>query len=335
MTYEVGVDLKAPLQGLVEASNCHAGSEIRPDPICRSAMTVHRQSRRDGGFTEAAFEAFLRERDEPAWLVDRRREAFARFQAFAWPERARRRMAADRHPRPSSSTPSRLPTSRAAAAPTDRAALDAALDSARARTTPPGIAHVDGALVARRPTRRRLGGAVFVDLDRAVKDHPELLERYLLTEAVTPARRRLRRPARRVLDRRNAALRAQGRDGRGAAVQPGRAGARAAVDLGHTLVVLEEGAEATLVRETAGRGRARRPGCTSGRSRSSSGRGARLRYVNIQNWDDATWHFSRERAIVGRDASLQWTVGGLGLAAGQGQPGSRPRGRGPRPRSTA
>ena len=34
--------------------------------------------------------------------------------------------------------------------------------------------------------------------------------------------------------------------------------------------------------------------------------------VNIQNWDDATWHFSRERAVVGRDARLQWTVGGLG-----------------------
>ena len=37
------------------------------------------------GFTEEAFEAFLRERDEPAWLVERRREAFARFQAFALP----------------------------------------------------------------------------------------------------------------------------------------------------------------------------------------------------------------------------------------------------------
>ncbi len=37
------------------------------------------------GFTEEAFETFLRERDDPAWLVERRREAFARFQAFAWP----------------------------------------------------------------------------------------------------------------------------------------------------------------------------------------------------------------------------------------------------------
>ncbi len=37
------------------------------------------------GFTEEVFEAFLRERDEPPWLLERRREAFARFQAFAWP----------------------------------------------------------------------------------------------------------------------------------------------------------------------------------------------------------------------------------------------------------
>ena len=49
-----------------------------------------------------------------------------------------------------------------------------------------GIEHINGAL-ARQPDPSRLGGAVFVDLDRAVKDHPELLERYLLTEAVTPA----------------------------------------------------------------------------------------------------------------------------------------------------
>jgi Fe-S cluster assembly protein SufD len=42
------------------------------------------------------------------------------------------------------------------------------------------------------------------------------------------------------------------------------------------------------------------------------GREAKLRFVNIQNWDAGTWHFSRERALVGADAALQWTVGGLG-----------------------
>src|SRR5947207_8228652 len=37
------------------------------------------------GFTESAFEAFLKHRDEPAWLIDRRRAAFAQFQASPWP----------------------------------------------------------------------------------------------------------------------------------------------------------------------------------------------------------------------------------------------------------
>src|SRR5579875_622739 len=38
-----------------------------------------------GGFTEDAFHHFLKGRDEPSWLVERRREAFARFRAFPWP----------------------------------------------------------------------------------------------------------------------------------------------------------------------------------------------------------------------------------------------------------
>ena len=63
-------------------------------------------------------------------------------------------------------------------------------------------------------------------------------------------------------------------------------------------------------RPAAGRGDA--PGLHVGAVEVVQGEGSRLRLVNIQNWDDATWHFSRERALVGRDAALQWTVGGLG-----------------------
>jgi Fe-S cluster assembly protein SufD len=89
-------------------------------------------------------------------------------------------------------------------------------------------------------------------------------------------------------------------------VQEGR------VDLSHTLVVLDEGAEATLVRESAGRGGGKAPLLHVGAVEVFLARGAQLQFVNIQNWDDATWHFSRERALVGCDATLQWTCGGLG-----------------------
>ena len=193
----------------------------------------------------------------------------------------------------------------------DRAALEQLWESLSAHYAT-GIAHIAGAL-AREADPSQLGRAVFVDLDRAVKDHPELLERYLLTEAVTPGADVLAGLARGVLDRRDAALRAQGRDARGAALQPGRPGqTRTRRPEPHAGRARRRGrGHAGPGNERAGALASRR-GCTSGRSRSSSAQGARLRLVNIQNWDEATWHFSRERAIVGRDASLQWTVGGLG-----------------------
>jgi len=40
--------------------------------------------------------------------------------------------------------------------------------------------------------------------------------------------------------------------------------------------------------------------------------GARLRYVNLQNWGNQTWHFAHQRAEVAREGHLQWTIGALG-----------------------
>jgi len=261
-----------------------------------------------GGFTEATFEAFLRERDEPSWLIQRRREAFAHFQAFPWPS------ARDEEWRRTDIRGFRLAEFTVPAAGEPSADARASLDGTWKLSSSlyaAGIEHINGA-VAREPDPSRLGGAVFIDLDRAVKDYPDLLERYLLTKAVTPA------------DDIFAALHAAFWTcgsllyvPRGVTIeaplfsliglaQQGR------VDLSHTLVVLEEGAEATLVRETAGRDGGQAPALHVGAVEVLLAAGARLRLVNIQNWDEATWHFSRERALVGRDASLQWTIGGLG-----------------------
>ena len=40
--------------------------------------------------------------------------------------------------------------------------------------------------------------------------------------------------------------------------------------------------------------------------------GARLRYVNLQNWGHEVWHFAHQKADVGREGRLQWTIGALG-----------------------
>jgi Fe-S cluster assembly protein SufD len=39
---------------------------------------------------------------------------------------------------------------------------------------------------------------------------------------------------------------------------------------------------------------------------------AKLRYVNLQNWNEHTWHFAHQKGVVGRDGQLQWTIGALG-----------------------
>jgi Fe-S cluster assembly protein SufD len=81
------------------------------------------------------------------------------------------------------------------------------------------------------------------------------------------------------------------------------------VDLGHALIVLEEGAEATVLAETAGDDQ---PALHCGSIEVVVGKEARLRYVNLQNWGAGTWHFAHQRGLVHRDGTLQWTIGALG-----------------------
>src|SRR4051794_9554122 len=207
------------------------------------------------GFTESAFDSFLKDRDEPSWLIDRRRQAFARFQAFAWPSAREeewrrtdiRALKLDAFAPPCPDQP----------ASDARAAFDGLWNHLSSHYAT-GIEHVNGSAV-RHVDSSQTGGAVFLDLAQAVKSHPDLLKRYLLTDVVKPA------------DDMFAALHAAFWTGgtllyvpRGAKVEAplfslvglahdGRA------DFSHTLVVLEDGAEATLVRETASAGRGESP----------------------------------------------------------------------------
>ena len=261
------------------------------------------------GFSEAAFASFLKTRDEPGWLVERRRRAFELSRTLPWPtsrdEEWRRTdiraFKLDRFAPPD-----------AGDAPTadDRAAVAPAWDALSANYAT-GIEQINGS-VTRRTDPAKLGGAVFLDLASAAREYPELIEKYLLTDAVRPETDAL------------SALHAAFWTGgtvlyvpKGVRVEAplfslvALAG-KGRVDFDHTLVILEDGAEATLVRETASIGREKAQALHCGAVELFVGQNASLRFVNVQNWDDETWHFSRERALVGRDARLQWTVGGLG-----------------------
>jgi Fe-S cluster assembly protein SufD len=260
------------------------------------------------GFTKEALHCFLKDRDEPVWLTERRRDAFARFLAFPWPS------AKDEEWRRTDIRALRLdsfePATGLELSGTARAAFDDLWATLSARYLT-GIGHINGT-VANEPNPARLGSAIFMDLRRAAKEHPELLKRFLLTEAVRPS------------DDIFAALHAAFWTSGSLLYVPQDVSLEAPlfslvglaeggrVDMSHTLVVLEDGAQATLVRETASGAKKEHASLHVGALEVFLGQGASLRLVNIQNWDESTWHFSRERALVGRDATLQWTVGGLG-----------------------
>lgn len=83
------------------------------------------------------------------------------------------------------------------------------------------------------------------------------------------------------------------------------------IDLGHTLIILEDGAEATFLAECQSPN-VNANGMHCGGIELVVGAGANLRYVNLQDWGHGVWHFAHQKGVVGRDASLQWTAGALG-----------------------
>jgi Fe-S cluster assembly protein SufD len=83
------------------------------------------------------------------------------------------------------------------------------------------------------------------------------------------------------------------------------------VDLGKTMVIIEPGAEATLLSETASAS-LDGAGLHCGSIEIMVEQGAFLRYVNLQNWGHEVWHFAHQKAHVGREGRLHWTIGALG-----------------------
>jgi len=90
------------------------------------------------------------------------------------------------------------------------------------------------------------------------------------------------------------------------------------IDTSHVLVVLGEGAEATVLTETAGGGATGAAGgFHCGGTEIVVGRNAFLRMVNLQNWETGVWHFARQKAVVHGGGRLQWTLGALGSRLSQ------------------
>jgi Fe-S cluster assembly protein SufD len=262
------------------------------------------------GFDQQSFEAFLHSRNEPAWLVEQRRESWQSFLAKDWPQRndeewirtdirlfklnqfALPMQSRDQWSRSdSASSPAPLLTENVSLA-----------GSTTALNSRPAESHLNEKWSAK--------GVLFGSLDELVNSHGDLIRKHLFNRAVDPTYDKF------------AALHAACWSGghllyvpRGVAIDEPlhclSAIDAGGVDLGHTLIVLEEGAEATIMCETASSDPAA-TGFHCGATEVIASPGAHLRLVSLQNWGHAVWHFAHQKAIVGRDASIQWTIAAIG-----------------------
>jgi Fe-S cluster assembly protein SufD len=261
------------------------------------------------GFSKEAFESFLAERNEPEWLVAARRAAWQAFEELPLPSRA------DEEWMRTDIRLFRLDKFHLPLEVAGESVAAGSYDTLLSHGVALGgrTASVDSRnLQAELNPKWTKQGVLFGSLDELVRTHSELIGPQLfravnlhadkfaaLHAAAWSGGTLLYVPKGVVIDEPLHTL---------AGLTPG------AVDFSHILVVLDEGAEATLLTETAGGAMAdhTESGLHCGAIELIVGRGAKLRYVNLQNWGTGVWHFAHQKAIVEAGGKLQWTIGALG-----------------------
>lgn len=88
-------------------------------------------------------------------------------------------------------------------------------------------------------------------------------------------------------------------------------GASKSAHFSHILVFLDDQASATFIQEYNS-DIADSQRLHSGITEIFVGKGANLRFIEIQSWGDQVWNFSHERARVERDGNLEWIYGAIG-----------------------
>ncbi len=259
------------------------------------------------GFDAAGFQKLLEVQSEPDWLTTLRRESFEHADAMQWPARRHeewirtdiRLFQLDKHTLPD----------------LDDTAV-AELDGEAIHQLVSGV-DLGGRIetINSRITRSELDedlaakGVVFGSLSEIATSHPDLVRPYLFT-AFDPDHDKF------------AALHAAFMAGgqflyvpRGVVIdRPLHIGSiltDGGTDTTHTLIVLEDGAEATVLQESNSTD-ANAKGLHLGSVELIQKPGSNLRYVNLQEWGHRTFHFAQQKAIIDRDSSLQWTIAAMG-----------------------
>ena len=261
------------------------------------------------GLNAAGVEALSAQREEPTWFLDLRRRAWRFFEEIPWPtsnDEVWRRtrltgLAIDEFHLAETAGP-------AAADRTDlsvylRDELDS-IESAGALVTENGAVRYRGL-----SNELAAKGVIFTDFQSALHQHPELIQKHFMTEAVA------------VDTDKFTAMHAAFVTGGTVLYVPrnvqielplhGVTALRGGVaDFAHTLIIAEENSQVTYVDDliSADDSAAFHSGAVEIFARP----GAVVRYLHGQDWNTNTWHFSNQLARMQRDAQLTWIISSWG-----------------------
>ena len=277
---------------------------LKPAPLIKS-----------GELTREFVEAYAVAQGDPEWLAARRLEALRVFRDTPAPQRSD-----ELWRRVDLSTfklDQVIPAISVGVSFAPGAFDDLANTLAESASNSPGwMLHVDGGHVQHSLASDLMAqGVIFTDLATAAREHAEVLEKYFMTESV------------KLTDSYFAAMHGIFARGgvvlivpKGVTIQaPLRAVTRMTAghrtEFHHTLIVLEEGAQATLVEDYAALGDAtamQPQALVNGAVEIILGKDSKLDYVSIQDWARNVYNFTTERAHLGEGSTLHWVVGGMG-----------------------
>ncbi len=253
-------------------------------------------------FDTEGFNAFLAQRNEPDWLIQLRRDAWAKFESLPWPsQRDEEWMRTDIRLFKLGKFQLSLESDFQAPEPVLSQGVELAGQTSAIDGVGQGI---------NLESRFADAGVLFGSISELANEHEDIVRKHFMTQAFQADYDKFAAL--------HAAFWANGTMlyvPRGVAVDLPlhlfAAMSDGGTDFSHTLVVLEDGAEATLLAENAS-STPDAAGLHCGGIELIVGDNAHLRYVNLQDWGQGTWHFAHQKALVGKDATIQWTIGALG-----------------------
>lgn len=261
------------------------------------------------GYTRQAVEALSYQKAEPAWMRDLRLKAWDVFERTSWPtmQEEEWRKTDIRSLKLDAIAPFSEPSGNGVELPAE---ISASGDTAERG----GLVVQRDSLTYRAQVQDELQrqGIVFCDLDTAVRDYPELVQRYFLT-AAPPTYNRF------------AALHTAFWSGGSFVYVPPDVEVKLPLQASfwaqqqgvalfpHTLVVADRGSRVTYIDQYLS------TGVQNGTQTLNDAvvelralEGSEIRYISLQQLGEGAWHFGIERARLAKDAKVNFLVAALG-----------------------